>query len=144
MIPALVFGLFAAAVAVCLLDLDSFLSPEAAAITLLAASIGAAITTALWPKRAGATGGMIIVCLAYPITWTAYMIGAVAAHGSGGSIGLWVVAYIMYAATSFVFTGWFTIPAGAALGYWLNRRSATTDGKPAASPWVPSQTRGCI
>lgn len=140
--PEVTFALFAAAVAVILLDLDSFLSAEAATVTLLAASIGAALTTIIWPRKPGPWAGAGIVFLAYPIIWTAFLIAALAEHGSGGSILLWVVHYAINGVTSLVLTGWLTIPAGALLGYLLNRRSSRTDGKPTASPSGPSQTHG--
>lgn len=140
--PVLAFALFAAAMALSLLDLDSFLSAQAATITLLAALIGAALTAVIWHGQPGAAGGAIIVFLAYPITWLVCMIGAMAGHGSGGSILLWIVAYAVHAVMSLIPTGWVSIPAGALLGYLLNRRFSGTDATPIASPWVPSQTHG--
>ena len=137
--PALIFALFAAAVAASLVDAEGLLT-----VALLAASIGGALAAVIWPKKPGTQGGMLVVVLAYPVTWLACLFGAVAEHGSGGSIGLWAIAYTMYATISFVLTGWVTIPAGAFIGYLLNRRSSTIGGKPTASPWVPSQTHGCI
>jgi hypothetical protein len=142
--PVVVFALFGAAMALSLLDLESFLSAEAATVTILAATVGASLTAFIWPQKPGAKGGAIIVFLAYPLTWFGCMIGAVAEHGSGGAIFLWIVAYAIDGVTSLVLTGWVAIPAGALLGYLLNRRSSKTGAKPTANPWVPSQTHGCI
>jgi len=138
--PVIAFSLFVGAIALSLSDFEESLTAEAAMGVALAVPIGAILTALLWPKDPGPIRGALIVALSYPSVWAACFFGAIAIHGTGGSLGLWVVSYALYAVMTFLLTGWLTIPAGAILGYWLSRQSAATDAKPTASPWAPSQT----
>jgi hypothetical protein len=98
------------------------LSPTGAWWLPVMCAVSVLVTTwLLWPWKPGAVSGLAIGFVAHPVLWFLFMTAQWIAAGGTDDYKEVLVQCGVVSAFSLILAGWFTVTAGALLGYWHAR-----------------------